>query len=134
MTIEKALQMILPEPQQNGPGGIVFDLCFPADFPAFSGHFPDEKILPAVVQVMSIKMMMEKVTRATLCVRAVSKARFKNPVLPDQTLRISCIPVHQDETVLVSVKITDMGTIEKSRFELACTTTNHSKRPINQRL
>jgi len=47
-------------------GTISAELCCPADFPAFDGHFPGQPVLPAVMQLVVVRMLVAKLLQAPL--------------------------------------------------------------------
>jgi 3-hydroxymyristoyl/3-hydroxydecanoyl-(acyl carrier protein) dehydratase len=117
-TIREVLQKIIPETEKSGLGEIRMQLSFPSDFPAFQGHFPDGAILPAVVQVMSAVCILEKGLGEEFQLKEIIKARFKEPVLPEQVNQFLIKTNFQEDKICVSVKISDVNKKEKSRFDL----------------
>ena len=63
---------------------------FTEGFAGFAGHFPGAPILPAVVQVLTAVMLVGECEGRRQRLVAVQDAKFLNPVLPGQELRISC--------------------------------------------
>ena len=61
--------------------------CISPDFVGFAGHFPGQPILPGFVFVMLAEELFRQAGRA-LCVAAVRKARFYQPLLPRQPVLI----------------------------------------------
>jgi len=60
------------------------NLCCPADFPGFAGHFPNEPILPAVMQLLAVRLLVEAVAQTPLVVVAVERLKFKGMVRPGE--------------------------------------------------
>ncbi|MGC8552505.1 MAG: hypothetical protein ACP5O7_06515 [Phycisphaerae bacterium] len=76
---------------QIAPGGdnlIEATACISPDFVGFAGHFPGQPILPGFVFVMLAEELFRQAGRA-LCVAALRKARFYQPLLPRQPVRIA---------------------------------------------
>ena len=117
-TIREALEKMISQPEKKENQELMIGLYFPSDFPAFQGHFPDNAILPAVVQVMSAVCILEKGLGEELQLKEIIKARFKEPVLPDQANQFLIKTNFQEDKICVSVKISDVNKKEKSRFDL----------------
>jgi 3-hydroxyacyl-[acyl-carrier-protein] dehydratase len=67
---------------------------FPSDFVGFAGHFPNESILPAVVQIgMGIylaEVLHRSKSRGKLVLVAVQRAKFMQKLAPEQTIIAHC--------------------------------------------
>jgi 3-hydroxyacyl-[acyl-carrier-protein] dehydratase len=72
---------------------------FPADDPFFNGHFPGNPLLPGVYSVEAIAQSAALLTSlskglnaetATYLFVGLDSVRFKNPVLPGQTVTYRC--------------------------------------------
>jgi 3-hydroxyacyl-[acyl-carrier-protein] dehydratase len=63
---------------------------FRRDFAGFSGHFPGNPILPAIVQILTVVSMMEEHTGRVQQLLSVEDAKFLNPVYPDQEILVNC--------------------------------------------
>jgi 3-hydroxyacyl-[acyl-carrier-protein] dehydratase len=61
-------------------------------FAGFGGHFPENPILPAIVEIMTVVSLVgeQKGNRQRLV--AVEDAKFLNPVRPNQELLVRCRP------------------------------------------
>ena len=69
------------------------DFSFPPKFVGFAGHFPEEPILPAVVQiglgvVLSQALLAEKTGHQRL--ETVTRAKFLRKLKPDETITAQC--------------------------------------------
>ena len=66
-------------------------LCCPADFPGFAGHFPDQPILPAVLQLLAVRLLAESLLETPLTPVNGDRLKFKGMVGPDElvNLRVS---------------------------------------------
>ena len=67
---------------------------FPADFPGFTGHFPNEPVLPAVLQLMVVRLLAEKALKMELIAGEVQRVKFSGVIRPE-------------EKVVFSIKITE---------------------------
>jgi 3-hydroxyacyl-[acyl-carrier-protein] dehydratase len=63
---------------------------FAPGFAGFSGHFPGNPILPAIVQLLTVVSLIEEHSGKEQQLMAVEDAKFLNPVLPDQEILIQC--------------------------------------------
>lgn len=68
--------------------GFTKEFTFQPDFIGFEGHFPDDPILPGVIQLMLGSLTVEEATGKPLTVNTVSKAKFLKPVSPNETLLV----------------------------------------------
>ena len=62
------------------------NLCCPHDFSAFAGHFPDQPVLPAVIQMAVVRMLSAELLNRSLHLEKAEKVKFKNMVRPDETV------------------------------------------------
>jgi 3-hydroxyacyl-[acyl-carrier-protein] dehydratase len=76
------------EPRQNADGTNVFEFCFHANEPVFTGHFPNRPLLPGIFQLEMARVAAESVLNCPLAVREVSKAKFQRPILSDEIVRL----------------------------------------------
>lgn len=63
-------------------------MCFPVDFPAFNGHFPDYPILPGIIHIQSILMILELTFHTSFKMKHILRARYKLPVKPDELIDV----------------------------------------------
>jgi len=63
---------------------------FTREFAGFSGHFPGNPILPAIVQLLTVVSLIEEHTGKVQQLLSVEDAKFLNPVLPDQEILVNC--------------------------------------------
>ena len=64
----------------------------PRDSPWFSGHFPEEPILPGIAQLGMVFDAIKQSSDQNLKVSSVSRVRFKQIIRPDDQLRIIVTP------------------------------------------
>ena len=57
---------------------------FGPGFIGFSGHFPGNPILPAIVQIRAVVSLAEEAGGKTLRLAAVRSAKFLAPIRPDE--------------------------------------------------
>lgn len=63
---------------------------FPSDFPGFSGHFPGNPILPAVIQLLSVLAVIEEAYGQRARLLSLDKAKFQERIFPDQEIEVRC--------------------------------------------
>ena len=89
----------LSGPQLEADGRAVFEFRFAADDPVFAGHFPGNPILPGVFQLELARMAAESVLKCPLVLREVSKAKFRLPISPTETIRVELKLTEKDDAV-----------------------------------
>ena len=75
---------------ESQPDAIKQQYRFSPDFIGFSGHFPGNPILPAIVQIMMALISTEKYKGCRLEAAGVEKAKFHIPIQPDQEIEVEC--------------------------------------------
>ena len=75
-------------PRREADETAVFEFRFGADDPTFAGHFPGRPLLPGVFQLEMARMAAEWALNGPLAVREVCRAKFRRPILPDETVRL----------------------------------------------
>ncbi|WP_424246126.1 3-hydroxymyristoyl/3-hydroxydecanoyl-(acyl carrier protein) dehydratase [Elusimicrobium posterum] len=73
------------------------EFLLPADFPAFNGHFPGQPVLPGIVQVEMAVYTIGKIKGAAAALKEVKKAKFANPALPGDLLKLAVTPKENNE-------------------------------------
>lgn len=63
-------------------------LCCPADFPGFAGHFPDQPVLPAVLQLLAVRLLAESLLEAPLTPVGGDRLKFKGMIGPDESINL----------------------------------------------
>jgi 3-hydroxyacyl-[acyl-carrier-protein] dehydratase len=77
----------------------VVEFRFAADDPVFAGHFPGNPILPGVFQLELTRIVAESVLKCSLTLREISKAKFRLPISPGETIRVELKLTEKDDTV-----------------------------------
>lgn len=96
------------KPADNGA-----TFTFPEDFVAFKGHFPQQQLLPAVVQVELAIFVLSKALRKEVKLKTVKKAKFVSPIFPKETVNLTYvdketfydISIKKDEKVISNFQI-----------------------------
>ncbi len=74
---------------------ITTDACIAADSPWFSGHFPDDPVLPGIAEIsMAVDAIKqyEKKNGRRIMVTSLKKVRFRIIVKPNDTISITVVP------------------------------------------
>jgi 3-hydroxyacyl-[acyl-carrier-protein] dehydratase len=74
--------------ERTGPETVVRRYRFAPGFIGFSGHFPGNPILPAVVQVCAVVSLAEEEGGKDLRLSAMRSAKFLSPIHPDEEVSI----------------------------------------------
>lgn len=69
---------------------------FPNSFSGFQGHFPEKPILPAVIQLATIRSIAEKVLKYPLNVGEYSRIKFKSMIQPNMVIFVHLILEEQE--------------------------------------
>ncbi|HEY5996307.1 MAG TPA: hypothetical protein VIU29_04760 [Candidatus Deferrimicrobiaceae bacterium] len=92
-----------------GPGTVARRYRFAPGFPGFSGHFPGEPILPAIVQLMTVVSLAGEHAGIPLRMAAVRAAKFLAPIRPDEEITVRCDVKTQDGMRLCDATLTVEG-------------------------
>lgn len=94
----------------NNNGQITGTLLFGADFPAFEGHFPEQPVLPAIVQLAAVRILAAKHLGKQLVPTSIDRAKFKTMIGPEEQVTITIHLDQSDNDVTISFSIaTDKG-------------------------
>lgn len=77
--------------QQKIAGGWRFVIEFPQNYRYFDGHFPEMKILPAVVQTHWIMEQYRLKYAKPAFLKSIPRMKFMNPVFPDRPVEVQMI-------------------------------------------
>jgi 3-hydroxymyristoyl/3-hydroxydecanoyl-(acyl carrier protein) dehydratase len=59
--------------------------------PWFSGHFPENPILPGIAQLNMVAEVIARARNENLCIRRLNRVKFKRLVKPDEILEIRAV-------------------------------------------
>jgi 3-hydroxymyristoyl/3-hydroxydecanoyl-(acyl carrier protein) dehydratase len=79
----------MPSIEKKSPDGLTAEFQIPPDSPWFSGHFPDEPILPGVAILSMAAGMVrrhERGRRNAVGLAGLKRVRFRLPVKPHDTV------------------------------------------------
>lgn len=63
-------------------------LFCPPDFPGFAGHFPEQPVLPAVLQLLAVRLLAESLLTTALTPVGGERLKFKGMVGPDEAVNL----------------------------------------------
>ena len=93
---------------------------FGPGFIGFSGHFPGNPVLPAIVQVRAVVSLAEEEAGKTLRLAAVRSAKFLAPIRPDEDVWIRVRLRVESGTDLCDATLSVAGkTVAAFQLELA---------------
>ncbi len=88
MSLRAALELCLKDKKATDDGlAAWYDLT--ATNPIFAGHFPQNPILPAVVQCLMVQMLAEEIFALEASLFDIDDAKFMAPVIPPCTACVS---------------------------------------------
>lgn len=77
-------------------GGISAAVVVPAGSPWFSGHFPDNPILPAIAQLAIVLDVAGQGSGRELRPASIQRTKYRRIIRPDETVDIVLSPVGND--------------------------------------
>ncbi len=69
-------------------GKIIASVTIDGDSPWFSGHFPENPILPGIAQLKIVADLIAKSGAGNLCMTGVSRVKFRKIIRPGESLDI----------------------------------------------
>ena len=90
-SIKKALLESLTEYTVNRGEDISVNgtFVFQPDFPCFQGHFPDQPILPGIIQMAAVRSLAIKALNRQLVPIATGRIKFRDFVQPKEQISIN---------------------------------------------
>jgi len=77
---------------QGDAGKLSAEVDIPADSSWFEGHFPGNPVLPGIAQLGMVFELIRIALGESLCVREVSRVRFKQMILPEDRICVTAEP------------------------------------------
>lgn len=99
--MKKAVEQCMLDFEITESGDLRSRFVFPEDFIGFQGHFPDNKILPAISQVQCVMNTIEKYKGRRAVLHEIIMAKFLSPVLPSEELVCTGKSVEEDNEGMV---------------------------------
>lgn len=104
--IESCIVSTRIEPNDKGGMELMASTSFPASFSGFQGHFPDQPVLPAIIQLATVRRLAEKAVQSPLAVIQYTRTKFKAMVAPEEKLHVKIQLEQSEKTVSGKFKIT----------------------------
>jgi len=95
-------------------GTVSAEFCCPADFPAFTGHFPGQPVLPAVMQLVFVRMLAGDLLQTELDPVRTGRMKFKGMIKPDEIINIQVSLEKSDEQWHVAFKLKKLQSVVSS--------------------
>ncbi len=107
--------LALGRPERRGEGWFA-RYALSEDFVGFSGHFPDYKLLPAMMQVCMAAHMLAVITGAQPDIGGISTAKFTDQARPGEVIEIAAarLPDKNGEQIWDFSITKDVGAEEQS--------------------
>lgn len=69
---------------------------FPDSFPGFAGHFPEQPVLPAIIQLAAVRHLAELALGQDLVPQECQRAKFRDIVQPQEELTVKATLVEKE--------------------------------------
>ncbi|MBS0013459.1 MAG: hypothetical protein KFF46_05760, partial [Desulfobacterales bacterium] len=63
----------------------------------FSGHFPEDPVLPGIAQLFIVLQVIEKATKLSLVLQKVHRTKYRRVIRPEEEIEISVLPADNAE-------------------------------------
>ena len=103
--LRKVISRVRFDDQQQ----VVAELCCPADFPAFAGHFPGKPVLPAVIQLAVVRSLTSDLLGRALAPVRTGRLKFKGMVGPDNLIHVRIDVKKEGENWMSTFKLEQDG-------------------------
>ena len=93
-------------------GLLLAEACAAAGSPWFSGHFPDEPILPGIAILAMITDAVRHYASGKgrkIRILSIRRVRFRLPVRPDELMAISLSFTHREESFSCDFRVESTG-------------------------
>lgn len=81
-------QVITKQVADRNLGTITAEMCCPVDYPAFNGHFPGQPVLPAVMQLVFVRMLAVDLLQIPLAPIKSKRLKFKGMIQPNEKIQM----------------------------------------------
>ena len=71
--------------------------------PWFSGHFPNNPILPGIAQLKMVVDLIKKSTRESICLTGLSRVKFRKIVRPEEQLDLQITAENKEGSYLFKI-------------------------------
>jgi 3-hydroxyacyl-[acyl-carrier-protein] dehydratase len=83
--------------------------CFTPDFVGFSGHFHGFPILPAFIQIILVKSIVEETKGLTLSIQTIEKAKFQMEITPGLKVEASYRELQKPDRSVIDARLKVAG-------------------------
>ena len=97
---------------------------FPAAFCGFQGHFPQNPVLPAIVQLMTARHSIAEKVGQDLLITKVTRAKFQKVITPDIPVTVIWTLRQQEDAFLCKCVLETEGS-SASSFNLTLQAESH---------
>lgn len=87
-------------------GLITGTYSFDGSLEVFKGHFPDQPMLPGVVQMEMIRFLMKKQKGMDFKINYIKKTKFLQPIFPDEQITVEIKSQEKNHVMKVNGKLT----------------------------
>lgn len=102
-----------------GVGHWAQDLRLTPGFIGFAGHFPDNPLLPAFVQIRIAQTLIEAALSRPVLAAVVSQSKFLRPIRPDETMTFTIqLPAETQSAFKAAIQV-HVGNEKAAVFRLA---------------
>jgi len=109
--LQKVIKKIQADGQRQQAAA---ELCCPADFPAFAGHFPGQPVLPAVIQLAVVRSLTSDLLGRSLEPVRTERLKFRGMVGPDDLVHVRVEIKKEGENWLSRFKLDHGGKLVSS--------------------
>ena len=117
--MQSAIARLLSESSVT-PTGCTAAIRFPMDFIGFQGHFPGNPVVPAVCLISTVELLAEHCLGRDLTITKVVSAKFRTPILPEQTVTIQAT-LTQTPAIQISAVLTNQDNPQPNQIKLLLT-------------
>lgn len=91
---------------------------FQPEFPCFQGHFPDQAILPGIIQMAAVRLLATKAIKQRLVPVAAERIKFRGSIQPKEQISITInLKRHQTTWRAIFSISHEMETIATGRID-----------------
>ncbi len=92
-------------------GTVSAEFCCPVDFLPFSGHFHGQPVLPAVIQLVFVRLLVSDFLQTDLQTVGTGRMKFKGMIRPDERINIRVALKKDGELWQAVFKLKKMETV-----------------------
>lgn len=84
---------------------ILAEISLEVGHPLYKGHFPDQPVVPGVMQIQIVRELIEKILGRSLTIKKIKQIKYMIPIIPDDYQQLS-FELKLKDTSTVVFKIT----------------------------